>query len=170
MCFELGFMWGADDFFWNSKNETPKSHHENKISPNIKKIIKTLFTLNWVPITNYMKLMSSLVSNVWQLAIFSWEIMSLKLVWDIRTSKIVQSLNRCKQVQTKLIYDYLISHVLYLLIHPLFTIHQKCPLTLPSLCTHCSNMTLNMNFCPLGGGIHDFSPIYRKARWFLVHQ
>jgi hypothetical protein len=88
--------------------------------------------------------------------------MSLKLVWDIRTSKIVQSLKRYKEVQTKLIHDYLMSHVL--LPSNSSPIHQTCPLTLPSLCIHCSNMTLDMNFCPLRGRTHDCLYMYRKVR------
>jgi hypothetical protein len=132
VCFELGFMWFANDFFWNSKKETPRPHHENKPLQTLKRNqnpvhIKPssnhkLHETNVLCCTKYLTI---------GILILSWEIKSLKLVWDIRTNKIVRSLKRYKQVQTKLIHDYLMSRVLYLLIHPLFTIHQTCPLTLP---------------------------------------
>ncbi len=105
------FMWFANDFFWNSKKETPKSHHENKPLQTLKRnqnhVQIKLSSNHKLHETNVLSCTKYLTIGI---LILSWEIKSLKLVWDIRTNKIVQSLKRCKQVQTKLIHDYLMSH------------------------------------------------------------
>jgi len=88
-------MWFGDDFFWNWKNETPKSHHENKPLQTLKKNQNPIhIKLSSNPKLHETNVLSCTKYLTIDILILSWEIMSLKLVWDVRTSKIVQSLKK----------------------------------------------------------------------------